>query len=401
MRRRSDRLKWIILTAAGAVVVVILIVAALVVTRLNERRRLEDEWRAAQAAAAAGAAPAAVDPYANRAADAIAAVQRRSAGGATVEARVEARALEERVHALSRSGVEVVGWQAQRVAEHSVYAVTYAYRFHAVEFGPRWYVQLDPEGPRPDGSGGVVPVNGLARQLEKADLDDGLRYLNRADEVLLALTEHQFEQGARLGSALLVFFEGRGEAGDRRVIGWHVVPEATDPSSDLLYRAYFQWEEGGAVQDAWWEVNLTNRDFRAKDLQANEIMAIGVSVGQSDMIDIRPRTLDLTQPPEAEPDPRRRALRYLLANDRLVEAVATLLTYRARGGNLAYDGWDPSVTDERHVYDVACRFTQAGVERRVTWRVDANTGEVVPTSEIAETARLVLEQVDAPAQPEP
>lgn len=381
----------------GAVLLLVLLLGVTILKRNKQRARLESEWLTAQQEQSDGPAAVEPDPFAGLDEQAIAKVRAvaidGATGAATVGARVEANELVSRVEAFQRSGVTDGEWRAQRLSTHSVYEVEFVHRFHAVEFGPRWYVQMDPNGPTPEGSGGVVPVNGLAAQLHKADLDDGLRYLNRADEVLQALTEHRFRGGTRLGSALLVFFAGRGDDAERRIIGWHVVPEATDPEAELAYRAFFQWEEDGVVQDAWWEVNLSNRDFRAKDLQANDIMALGSSVAGEDIVDIRPRTMDLSEPPASESDPRRRALRYLLANDRLVEAVGTLLGFRARTTELEYVGWEPNVTSERHVYDLACIFREGSEEVRVTWRVDAESGESTPTSDIARTAQLALELV--------
>ena len=398
-RRQAEQLKKV---AVGMFSAIFLLIAILGVTIVKKRRlaaELEEQWRAAQAALAEQNAPVPPDPFENLEANAIAKVRDRvvvDAAGArtTVGARVDANVLGTRVEALQRPGVSAGEWVARRLSEHSVYEVVFRYTFHSVEFGPRWYVQMNPEGPQPDGSEGVVPVNGLSNQLHRADVDEGVRYLNRDDEVLQALTEHRFGGGTRLGSALLVFFAGRGDDAERRIIGWLVVPEATDPEQDLIYRAYFQSEEGGTVQDAWWEVNLTNRGFHARDLQANEIMSLGGEVALADVIDIRPRTMDLTAPPESEADPRRRALRYLLANDRLVEAVGTLLSFRSRNTALEYVGWEPNVTAERHVYDVACLFNEGAEEYRVTWRVDANTGVATPTSDISQTAQLALEIVE-------
>lgn len=396
-RRQKEQLQRILLVMAAAIVLLLLVLIGAIVRSRSQRSNLEQDWIAARQAEEAVVVPQAPDPFANLDAPAIAEVQGTSIDGApgeTVGARVEAGALEQRVEALQRAGVERVGWRASRLGEHTVYEVDLVYRFHSVEFGPRWYVQMRPDGPASPTWGRVVPVNGLAAQLHATSMDDGLRYLNRADEVLHALTEHRFSGGTRLGSALLVFFEGREQAADRRIIGWHVVPEKTNPDTDLVYRAFFQWEEGGAIQDAWWEVNLTSRGFQAKDLQANDIMAAGGTVGREDVIDIRPRTLDLTQPPESEPNPRLRALRLILADDRLVEAVGTLLGFRGRTADLEYVGWEPNVTSERHVYDLACIFREGAHEVRVTWRVDANTGAVTPTSDIARTAHLALELAD-------
>ncbi len=398
---RNQKLMKIILAAmAGMIVLLLIVLFVSIRQKAKDRQAALDAWAAQQEAAAEARHVEPPDPYSGRDDDAIAAVRGRSVtqtdgSQATVGARVAAAALRERVDLFESARIEEGVWVARRIEAQTVYEVVYRFGFGAVDFGPRWFVQLDPAGPRPDGSGGVVATNALARQLEAADIDEGLRYLNRADEVLVALTEHRFEGGSRLGSALLVFFRGRGEAEEtRRVVGWLVVPEQADPEQDLMYRAYFQWEEDGTLQDAWWEVNLTNRDFRARDLQANEIMALGATAAAEDIVEIKPRTLDLSIRPQDEPQPRRRALRHLLADERLVEAVGTLLSFRARATVLEHVGWELNVTDERHVYDVAYRFSEGDSEQRVTWRVDASTGVATPTSDIAGTVRSVLSLVD-------
>ncbi|MFT6629036.1 MAG: hypothetical protein ACJA1R_002310, partial [Flavobacteriales bacterium] len=331
----------------------------------------------------------AVDPFAGRGEECMRRVQGIEVGGETIGARVENGALESRVELFSRTDIEPVGWSARRTVSPSVYAVRYAYRLHAVEFGPTWYVQLDERGLAPEGSGGVVPSNALSEHLHRASLDDELRPLNRSDEVLEALTEHRFEQGTRLGAALLIHFRG-GESAFQvdDMLGWLVVPERTDDV--LAYRAYFQWREDGAVQDAWWEVNLTSREFQPGDIQANRITAQGAELGTQELVAIRPRTLDLDIAPADESNPRRRALRWVLADERRVEAVRALLTYRGLTNELQYDGWQLRVTDERNVFDVACRFREGDDEQRVSWRVSSLTGEATPTSDLAQMAELAL-----------
>ena len=382
-----------IATGIGVMVLVLTVgLGVTIVTAKKARDARYQQWLEAQANAPPPPEVEEPDPFDGLEEAAINRVRTHQVAGTTLGARVDAGALTSRVDALSRDGVDDGQWVARRLEDYTVYSVVYEYTFHSVTFGPEWYVQMDEDGPQGlEGANGVVPVNGLSRQLHLTDMDGGLRYLNRESEVLQALTEHRFEGGLRLAAALLMFFEGRAADGDRRIIGWHVVPEETDPEEPLVYRAYFQWEEDGQVADAWWEVNLSSRDFRAKDLQANEIMAHGADIAMEEVMDLRPRTLDITTPPEDEDDPRRRALRYLLANDRLVEAVGALLTFRAQEESLEYGGWELNVTSERHVYDVACRFTADGEEHRVTWRVDAGTGIATPTDEIAATVALTLE----------
>ena len=388
---REVQLQRIAIGVGTSVLVLTLGLGIAIISANNARDARYQQWLVDQANAPPPPVVEVPDAFDGLEERAIARVLAHEVAGTTLGARVEAGALTSRVDALSREGVGDGAWVARRLEDYTVYSVSFEHGFHSVHFGPEWYVQMDDDGPRPDESNGVVPVNGLSRQLHRADMDEGLRYLNREAEVLQALTEHRFDGGLRLAAALLMFFEGRTNADERSIIGWHVVPEATDPDAPLEYRAYFQWEEDGQVADAWWEVNLSNRDFRAKDLQANEIMALGSEVALADVLDLRPRTLDLSAPPEDEEDPRRRALRYLLANDRLVEAVGALLTFRGQEDDLEYGGWELNVTSDRHVYDVACRFSLGAEDHRVTWRVNAGTGVATPTDEIAQTVALTLE----------
>lgn len=388
MASRRDRPLLILLATSLALVAVLATV--LVVQVVQRRSRVADVREQVAAADTAPAVP--VDPYAARGDEAETRVRETAVAGATIGARVEERALEQRVEIFDRAGVERLGWTSRRTSVPSIYAVRHAYRFHSVEFGPEWFVQLDPEGRMPEGSNGVVPANALAEHLHRADLDENVRPLNRSDEVLQALTEHVFEGGSRLGSALLVHFRGGDDVlSVDDTIGWVVVPElADDGGESLVYRAYFQWMEEGEANDAWWEIDLSSREFLPRDIQANRIMERGAEVDPAAMIDIRPRTIDLDTPPEAESDPRRRALRYVLADARRVEAVQALMTYRGRTTELQYDGWELNVTDQRHVYDVACRFREGANELRVSWRVRAADGAVTPTSPLAEMASLVL-----------
>lgn len=391
MNRGRER--WLLGLVIGAFALV-LILAAVLAWQVMERRSRAAS--AVQQAIEETGPPEVADPFASRGDEAVARVQAvQVAAGETIGGRVSAEALERRVELFRRAGVEREGWTSRRTPVPSIYAVTYAYRFHSVTFGPQWYVQLDPTGMQPEGSGGVVPANALASQLHRVDMDDQIRALNRSDEVLQALTEHQFEGGSRLGSALLVYFRGGDEVlGVEETVGWLVVPESTDEDGALSYRAYFQWLDEGEAKDAWWEVNLTTREFQPRDIQANRIMERGAEVDVNDMIEILPRSIELETAPQDEADPRRRALRYVLADARRVEAVRALMTYRGRSRPVEYDGWQLTVTDERHVYDVVCRFKEDEVEQRVEWRVRANDGTVTPAGDIARLAERVLTMAD-------
>jgi hypothetical protein len=387
----------------AAVVVMVVTVALLLAVVLVVGARKEERTRRAEAAAEAArleaerSRPRVVDPWAGQEQASIQRVLARTIdgreGSTSVERRVAARALEARVDLFEETGTPTARWVARR-AEGSVYEVIYQYAFHGVEFGPRFFVQLDPHGPQPSGSQGVVPVNALARQLVRTDLDEDLRYLNRSDEIVEALTQHRFDSGVRLGSALLIRFLGDGEVTADQVIGWTVVPHEIDTDGELVYLAYFQWMEGETLEDAIWQVAYRGGQpsFRARDRRADSIMTAGADLVREGLIDIRPVSMrDLDQPASAERDPRVRALRYVLDDERIVEAVGALLAFRAQSRRLDYVQWYTNYDEgSREWCEVEYRYREDGRDRTVSWRVQSNTGERVPTNLASTLAEVAL-----------
>lgn len=286
-----------------------------------------------------------------------------------------------------------------------MYEVVLTYTFHGIVFGPRWFVQMDPNGPQPAGSGGVVATNALALFLHEPARVDQLRYYNRSDEVVEALTNHRFDNGTRLGAALLIQFLGRGQTDVDQVIGWTVIPDEIDPDGELVYSAYFQWREGDGFEDAIWRVGFRGGQvsFRARDRRADTIMGAG-AVDAGERIDIRPVSMrDVDRPADAERDPRVRALRHVLTDERIVEAVGALLAYRAREVRLDYVQWFTNyVEDDREWCVVEYRYRENGYDKAVSWRVHTTTGARVPTepsAALAELALRVSRPSSAPATP--
>lgn len=393
--RRDQRLQ---LAALGVTIVTVLLLVALifVVAGRKEKRRIAREAAAEAARMAAEAnRPRVVDPWAGQEQAAIQRVLGRSTdGGGSIERRVASRALEGAIDLFEETGNPSPQWVSRR-AEGSVYEVIYEYRFHGVSFGPRFFVQLDPAGPQPAGSGGVVPVNALAQQIVRTDPAADLRYFNRSDEIVEALTQHRFESGSRLGSALLIRFLGDGEVEEDEVIGWTVVPHEIDPDGELVYLAYFQWYEGEVIEDAIWQVAYRGGvpSFRARDRRADSIMVAGASVRSDSLIDIRPVSMrDLDTPPASERDPRVRALRYVLEDDRIVEAVGALLAFRAENHRLDYVQWFTNYEEgSREWCVVEYRYREDGRDRQVSWRVNATTGDRLPTNRSAMLAEIALQ----------
>ena len=241
----------------------------------------------------------------------------------TIRQVVESDLLESTFTNLHWDAMERIGWRAFR-QEASIYEVQFVLRDQGVDVGPAWLVQLDPDGLQPEGSGGVVAANLFAQVVEQGASADLQRFLNREDEVVQALTNHQFDRGARLTSAVLVYFATHhpGITGDD-LIGWTVVPERIIPDELTLYRAFLQWRTGDQIVAAQWEVNLDTRQFRSLNLMATEILSTGDAIDVDALANLRP-----TQLPENPPRRHRNlfaALRRVVDNDRLLESVSSRL----------------------------------------------------------------------------
>lgn len=288
-----------------------------------------------------------VDRWAQREGDALRKVFRRPGAPDPDDETAERRRVQQVVESdlLSRAfpnlrwhRIERVGWQAFQL-EGSVYEAQFVLRDEGVEFGPAWIVQLDIDGPQPPGSNGVVPANVFAKVVEDGVSEELEPYLGRESEVVEALTSHQFGDGVRLASAILVYFssEGRSAADERRVVGWTVYGDRIDPSQSFaLYRAAFQWEEAGRHRFAQWEINPETGEFRSLNILASDIMAAGDVIDPDELVPVLPSTLDLSVDPRRQPA-RVRALRAVIDNDRVTEALAALLWYRSLGGRFRMD----------------------------------------------------------------
>lgn len=402
--KRRDRQKLVVVGSVAGVIILLLILLLLVIRNRQEQADLLAEQARLAAEAAIPPPPPVIDPFENRGSEAIERVQAAAvAPGESVTSRIDRGDLARHIELYALTGADDAEWTAERV-EGSVYEVIRVSHFEELAFGPRWVVQMDPNGPAPAGSGGVVPANALARQLHKSDVTSDLRYMNRSREVVQALTEHRFDGGVRLGSAFLIYFAGLEARGvTPRLVGWSVVPEQIDPNGELSYRAVFQWVEGDTAEDAIWNVNYAGGQpsFRPGDQRADELMRNGATVSQDQVLDIRPVSLrEVQRDPATERDARVRALRFLLADTRVVEAVGALLAFRDQTAELEYVQWHSQFTEaDRTWCDVEYRFRLDGVEQSVSWRVRIEDGYRVPSSPLAELAEQVLAVFDrAPRQ---
>jgi hypothetical protein len=384
--------------AAAAVVLVVVLLLVLLLVALQRRHQM----RLAMVAqlqttpeAAAAAAPPRVDPWAGRESDAVGLVRAHTAASTTVGTRTDARLLETQLSWLSPLELEPAQWVARRIQDTSVYDVRYRFRYHGIDFGPRWLVQVDPQGLRPPASpDGVVATNALAELLHASDPDTLLRYHLRVPEVLQALTDHRFGSGFRLASSLLLYFQARsGSLQPEHIVGWLVVPERIDPEGELHYRAWFQWEEDGRHEDAIWQVSYIGGapSFRPRDRRAEEIMRQGSDLDRDAVLDIRPMSMREDQDPSTERDDCRRALRWLLRDARVIEGVGALLATQARSHRVEYRNWNVDrVEGDPTRCHVTYRYEEDGDPREVRWQVEHRTGERLPASDLAWLAELTV-----------
>lgn len=385
--RRRDNSRLVAIALFG--VIVLLLVGLLLAILFSRGAGNEEALAALSSAEEARVEETVVDPWAGRGDEAISRVSDQQVGGMTVGRFVES-SLASEVELYQQLPHSEGEWRARRVPNRSLYWVRWATDVYGVTVGPRWLVQLDEDGPKPEGSTGVIAANALAEFAGTAAGRRAQFQMNRSDEVLIALTNHRFDGGVRLGSALLTWFAGRERrSSDLELLGWVIVPERLIGGNSAVYHASFQWSEAGRVRVAQWEVNVSNSEFKAINLMASEVTAAGASVAADRVVDIRPQSMrDLTTLPSRESNPMRRALRYVLADERLSEAVGVLLAERSEGGEIEYTGWNIN-PDGCTTCNVEYRYTEGGEARSVTWTVTPN-GELEPTCEISAVARRVL-----------
>ena len=166
---------------------------------------------------------------------------------------------------------------------------------------------------------------------------------------------------------------------------------------------------------------MQNQQFRGDNMLADELVRSVEDVSNEDLIEILPETL-----PEPEMDPRDeraehlRALRWIVTNDRLVEALSTLLTSRARAVQLCQRRWGLDRTDDdrwaieyrwidvtEDVPEDHCEppddmatadwpSLQGGEPRNLRILVNAEDGSMEPDSDIADLAlrSLTIQRLD-------
>lgn len=391
-RRRRDNLQWILYGGILSLVVALLIVVV-VLLALRGRNNSSAALTALAEASDERDAPQVDDPWSNLEKDAITRVKRTPSArnsGQSIDQLIFADDLSEYVGLYKELELGKGTWSARRVSGQTLYWVTYENVFYGVNIGPRWLVQLDDKGRRPEEfPNGVIPANALATLLMSDAPATYARYLNRTDAVLDVLLKHRFDSGLPLSSSLLIYFAGRNkQLKNTELIGWAVVPQRAEIKGDVIYDAFFQWRERERLHIAHFEVDLSKNRFEARNLLANAIVAEATEMKEDEVVDIRPQSLKDNRSPARESDPMIRALRYILHNEQLISSVGALLSFRAKTSSFSYDGWRIEPED-CHDCTVTYRYREGDTTHRVSWEVSAR-GDVKPTSLISDMATAAI-----------
>lgn len=391
-RRRRNNTRMIIYGAALSLVVALLIVV-LVLLVFKGRGSSDAALTALAEASDQRDNVAEDDPWSELEEEAILRTRRTPSarnGGQSIDQLIFANELDERVSLYKELALGKGTWTARRVAGRALYWVSYENVFYGINIGPRWLVQMDDDGRRPDAySNGVVPANALATLLMTDDPATYARYLNRTDAVLDVLLKHTFDSGLPLSSSLLIYFAGRNkQLRNTELIGWAVIPLRAEAGGEVVYDAFFQWRERDRLNIAHFEVDLSKNRFEARNLQANAIVAEAVGMKDDEVVDIRPTSLKNNRAPARETDPMIRSLRYILYNDQLISSVGALLSFRAKTSSFSYDGWriEP---DGCHDCAVTYRYREGDETHGVSWDVSSR-GNIKPTSTISKMATAAV-----------
>lgn len=294
------------------------------------------------------------------------------------------------------------GWESEWWGETkygpSFFRVRHAFVDEGVSVGPSWLVDLRTRD--------VVPKNVLAQVV--TDPEEGVEsdYFDQAHQVVSAIINHRFPAGINLGGALLLYFEGREEAGDEdRVVGWTV-----DHSRGELFRAYFQWTDDDELVYAEFEFDFEEHALRPANLQANEIMQVGEAFESMDRVEIMPASYDpdelvaanrwqggaRQQCQRAQHRDGCAALAAILEQADLVETLEWTLTTHAESAS-AFEAcqearecrWEPESRDDG-VYRVHYVYNLGEEEQKISWDVHVDDERIDPVDPVGELAHRAV-----------
>lgn len=290
---------------------------------------------------------------------------------------------------------EPIGWRAQWWEETkygpSFFLVRHSFRDADILVGPAWLVDLKTQK--------VVPKNLPARVAENPKAAMQSEYYDKKKQIVSAIANHRFDGGMSLSGALLVYFE-RMKAADKDTIeGWTI-----DHDRGNLFRAYFQWVEGGEPTYAEFEFDFDAKALKPVNLQAANIMRVGEDF-ERERVSIMPASYDpkaskrnrwkgpaRKQCRTASNRARCNALAMILDEAEVVESLEWLLTARSEGPEEfekcqeARDcSWRPEAGEGKYAIRYVYKLGD-DAERTVSWEVNLKTGEIIPTDRISSLA---------------
>lgn len=288
---------------------------------------------------------------------------------------------------------ERVGWQSDWWGETkhgpSFYLVRYALEDADITVGPAWLVDLKTQK--------VVPKNLPARVAENPLKAMASEYYDKKNQIVSAIANHRFDGGMSLAGALLVYFERKKAAEGDTIEGWTI-----DHDRGNLFKAYFQWVEGGEPTYAEFEFDFDRKALKPVNLQAANIMRVGEDFDKQ-RVSIMPSSYD----PEARPRnrwkgaarkscrkrrnrDRCKALATILDQTEVIESLEWLLTARSTPEEFeeckaAHEcSWRPAPGKDK--YEITYVYNLGDDERNVTWEVDLKSEDIAPTDRVSSLA---------------
>lgn len=290
---------------------------------------------------------------------------------------------------------ERLGWRAQWWGETKYgphyFLVRYVFKDADILIGPAWLVDLKNRR--------VVPKNLPAQVAENPSQGMKSEYYDKKRQIVSTIANHRFGGGMSLAGALLVYFEQESETAEGDTIeGWTI-----DHDRGNLFKAYFQWVQGGQPVYAEFEFDFDAKALKPVNLQAASIMRVGEDFDR-ERVSIMPATYD----PKARGNrwmgasrkqcrarqnrARCDALATILNEGEVIESLEWLLTARSEGPE-AFEqckeerkcSWRPVAGDGKYAIKYVYNL-DGGEERSVTWEVDLKTKEIKPTDRISSLA---------------
>ncbi len=290
---------------------------------------------------------------------------------------------------------ERVGWRAQWWGETkygpSFFLVRYVFKDADIMVGPAWLVDLKNRR--------VVPKNLPAKVAENPKQQMESEYYDKKKQIVSAIANHRFDGGMSLAGALLVYFEQQSETDEKDTIeGWTI-----DHDRGSLFKAYFQWIQGGEPVYAEFEFDFDAKALKPVNLQAASIMRVGEDFDR-ERVSIMPSSYDPKARGSRWVGPAKKqcrasknrarcdALATVLDETEVIESLEWLLTARSEGSEQfekckeeRFCSWRPVAGDGKYAIKYVYKIGEQD-ERSVTWEVDPKSREIQPTDRISSLA---------------